>query len=286
MRKIENQMNDYLDYCENVRQMSYHTIKNKRWCYQNFIKQSKLKCIEDVSNKQINEWMTSQKLKGCSGRTINSRLVHLKAMLQYFIDTGVAIPNLNIRLITKTNEMPPRRVYYSQQQIDGVLALADQREWLLIKLCYECGFRISELTTLRLSNINGNKITFIGKGSKIREVYISKETRKHLDDWIEDNGVIDYLWLNSYHHSKKMSPVDTNTIRYYMRGAFERAGIKDFYPHALRHSFATNICNNGAPLPIAQRMLGHANVTTTERYVHSFDGHLEEYFNQYMFAAV
>ena len=54
--------------------------------------------------------------------------------------------------------------------------------------------------------------------------------------------------------------------------------------HSLRHSFATDLVENGAPLPVAKEMLGHANVATTERYVHSFEGHLNEYFNRYKFA--
>lgn len=149
----------------------------------------------------------------------------------------------------------------------------------MIQLCFECGFRISELRSLRLDDIDGNKVTFIGKGSKLREVYMSDETRSKLDCWIQAERVDDYLWANS-----RGGPICVEEIRHRLQKPFYKAGFTNFHPHALRHSFATNICSNGAPLPIAQRMLGHKHITTTERYVHTFDNHLSDYFSEYAFA--
>ena len=71
-----------------------------------------------------------------------------------------------------------------------------------------------------------------------------------------------------------------------MTRAFERAGYYGFYPHSLRHSFATNLCDSGAPMVVTQKMLGHSNLGTTERYVHTFDGRLKEYFERYKFEVV
>lgn len=282
MRKIEKQFDEYLDYCVNIRMMSKETMKNKRWVLNELLRFIKIDDISDLSNKIINQWIVEQTKRGCNGRTINVRMAHLIAAIRYFQDMGIQFTKLNMRLLVKVKEMPPRRTYYTQEQIEKVLKYANKLEWLLISLCYDCGFRISEVQKLRIRDIDGQKITFIGKGSKSREVYMSELTRQKLMEWIEIEEVKDYLWVR-YSHINRTKPISVEECRLLMRKAFHRAGHNDFYPHALRHSFATNICGNGAPLPIAQKMLGHSNLATTERYVHTFDGHLKEYFNQYKF---
>ena len=280
IRQIDKQIDEYLNYCENVRRMSEQTLHGKRWICREFLKTIKIDSLSELSNKHINEWMAEQTARGCSGRTINSRLVNLVAMLRYFQDMGISFPKLKLRLIIKCKEQPPRRVYYTREQIEQVLRYADHLEWLLIKLCFDCGLRISELRNLRLMNLNGRMVTFIGKGSKARESYMSKEAKTRLDDWIQRNRISDFIWVRT---PGKNEPMSVEDIRYLMRKPFYQAGFKNFYPHALRHSFATDIQKHGASLMETKEMLGHARIETTERYVHSLEGHLEYFFDKYKF---
>lgn len=283
MRKLEQQLNEYLEYCRNVRRMSLQTIHGKQWVCKSLLESTKVRCMEEMTNQDINEWIMEQTARGCCGRTVNNRIVHLKAMIRYFQDMGVVMPKLKSRFIVKQKEMPPRRVYYTKEQITQVLRFADRLEWLLIRICFDCGLRISELRNLRLMNFDGQRITFIGKGSKAREAYLSEEARAKLNDWIQRERITDYIWeietsTGVKHH------LSIEEIRHRMRKPFYQAGFMNFHPHALRHSFATDVVGNGAPLEVAKEMLGHSNVTTTERYVHSFEGHLSEYFERYKFA--
>ena len=282
MKQIEERLNEYVRYCRDVRKFSPATIQGKEWFVSEFVKGIGVDRLEDLTNDAINEWVTAQSQRGVRGVTINDRLEHLRVALRYLHACNYATPNLNMALIVDVKEMPPRRKYWTQEQIDRVLAMAKPFEWLLISLSYDCGFRLSELRNLRLSNINGQRINFIGKGSKEREVYMSAETKRRLDAYIEFSGVTDYIWLGE--RPKGNKPITAEGIRQRMARAFERAGYTGFYPHSLRHSFATNICSNGAPMPIVQQMLGHSNIMTTERYVHTFEGRLKEYFNTYKFA--
>ena len=238
LKSIDKQIDEYLNYCENVRRMSEQTLHGKRWICREFLKTIKIDSLSELSNKHINEWIAEQTARGCSGRTINSRLVNLVAMLRYFQDMGISFPKLKLRLIVKCKEQPPRRVYYTREQIEQVLRYADHLEWLLIKLCFDCGLRISELRNLRLMNLNGRMVTFIGKGSKARESYMSKEAKNRLDDWIQRNRISDFIWVRT---PGKNEPMSVEDIRYLMRKPFYQAGFKNFYPHALRHSFATDI---------------------------------------------
>ena len=280
LKSIDKQIDEYLNYCENVRRMSEQTLHSKRWICREFLKTIKIDSLSELSNKHVNEWIAEQTARGCSGRTINSRLVNLVAMLRYFQDMGVSFPKLKLRLIIKCKEQPPRRVYYTREQIEQVLRYADHLEWLLIKLCFDCGLRISELRNLRLMNLNGRMVTFIGKGSKARESYMSEEARSRLDDWIQRNRISDFIWVRT---PGKNEPMSVEDIRYLMRKPFYQAGFKNFYPHALRHSFATDIQKHGASLMETKEMLGHARIETTERYVHSLEGHLEYFFDKYKF---
>lgn len=280
LKSIDKQIDEYLNYCENVRHMSEQTLHSKRWICREFLKTIKIDSLSELSNKHINEWIAEQTARGCSGRTINSRLVNLVAMLRYFQDMGISFPKLKLRLIIKCKEQPPRRVYYTREQIEQVLRYADHLEWLLIKLCFDCGLRISELRNLRLMNLNGRMVTFIGKGSKARESYMSKEAKNRLDDWIQRNRISDFIWVRT---PGKNEPMSVEDIRYLMRKPFYQAGFKNFYPHALRHSFATDIQKHGASLMETKEMLGHARIETTERYVHGLEGHLEYFFDKYKF---
>lgn len=280
LKSIDKQIDEYMNYCENVRRMSEQTLHGKRWICREFLKTIKIGSLSELSNKHINEWIAEQTARGCSGRTINSRLVNLVAMLRYFQDMGASFPKLKLRLIIKCKEQPPRRVYYTREQIEQVLRYADHLEWLLIKLCFDCGLRISELRNLRLMNLNGRMVTFIGKGSKARESYMSKEAKNRLDDWIQRNRISDFIWVRT---PGKNEPMSVEDIRYLMRKPFYQAGFKNFYPHALRHSFATDIQKHGASLMETKEMLGHARIETTERYVHGLEGHLEYFFDKYKF---
>lgn len=280
LKSIDKQIDEYLNYCENVRRMSKQTLHSKRWICREFLKTIKIDSLSELSNKHINEWIAEQTARGCSGRTINSRLVNLVAMLRYFQDMGISFPKLKLRLIIKCKEQPPRRVYYTREQIEQVLRYADHLEWLLIKLCFDCGLRISELRNLRLMNLNGRMVTFIGKGSKARESYMSEEARSRLDDWIQRNRISDFIWVRT---PGKNEPMSVEDIRYLMKKPFYQAGFKNFYPHALRHSFATDIQKHGASLMETKEMLGHARIETTERYVHGLEGHLEYFFDKYKF---
>lgn len=280
LKSIDKQIDEYLSYCENVRRMSEQTLHSKRWICREFLKTIKIDSLSELSNKHVNEWIAEQTARGCSGRTINSRLVNLVAMLRYFQDMGASFPKLKLRLIIKCKEQPPRRVYYTREQIEQVLRYADHLEWLLIKLCFDCGLRISELRNLRLMNLNGRMVTFISKGSKARESYMSEEARSRLDDWIQRNRISDFIWVRT---PGKNEPMSVEDIRYLMKKPFYQAGFKNFYPHALRHSFATDIQKHGASLMETKEMLGHARIETTERYVHGLEGHLEYFFDKYKF---
>lgn len=273
---IYKQVDKYIKYCEKVRRMSPQTMKSKRWVLQRFSDEIGVIDLKNLTNAQISRWVSRQTNRGVSGRTLNIWLAHIKAMLIWQVEMGMKMA-VKMPLIPVVNENPPRRVFYTSEQIHRVLDVCDPLQWLLISITANCGLRLTELAELRLNSLYGRRISYIGKGNKRREGYITDEILERLTKYIEDNNITDYLWIRP----KKRTRFTKQNLRYRMYTAFHKAGFDDFYPHALRHSFGTNLQRRGASLFEIQQMMGHANATTTERYLHGFDGQLGKLFDKY-----
>lgn len=274
-RPIDDQISEYMNYCQFIRQMSPMTITSKRSTYKYFVRDIGIDDLTKLDNAAFNKWIQSQSNMGVSARTINVRMAHVLSMLRYFREMGMNMP-IKLPLIRKLREAPARRTFYTREQIDKALNAADDLGWLLIKIAFDTGLRISEIRNMRMENIFGRRIKFVGKGRKDRESYMSKEARERLDKWIADNGVDDYIWLNQVGR-----PYSVCEIRIRMRKPFQDVGFTDFYPHSLRHSFGSDIQRQGATLMEIQQMMGHSNAETTQRYLHGLDGRLESFFLKY-----
>ena len=148
-----------------------------------------------------------------------------------------------------------------------------QRNRAMLELLYSCGLRVSELTSLRLSDIYFDEgfISVIGKGNKQRLVPISQTALKEIRYYLEDRelmpvkkGYEDTLFL-----SRRGTALSRIMVFHVVKVQTELAGIqKNVSPHTFRHSFATHLLEGGANLIAIQEMLGHENVTTTEIYTH------------------
>ena len=174
------------------------------------------------------------------------------------------------------------------QEIDLIIASIDlskengERNRAIIECLYSCGLRVSELVSLKISNIeyDDDIIKIIGKGNKQRITPLSKTLKKYLKNYIQhirskqqpNKENMDIVFLNR--RNKKMSRVMIFNI---IKQHANLAGIKkNVSPHTLRHSFATHLVEGGADLRVVQEMLGHANITTTEIYTHLNNQYLRE----------
>ncbi|MBR1808942.1 MAG: site-specific tyrosine recombinase XerD [Paludibacteraceae bacterium] len=167
----------------------------------------------------------------------------------------------------------------SVDEIDRMIAAIDmskpegRRNRAIIEMLYGSGLRVSELVTLKLSNMYHEEGYMLveGKGSKQRLVPVSPEAEKQFGLWMADRALLDvkpdysdYAFLNRYGRGLTRS-----MIFHIIKTLAEEAGIrKNISPHTLRHSFATHLLQNGADLRIIQQLLGHESITTTEIYTH------------------
>lgn len=164
-------------------------------------------------------------------------------------------------------------------EVDALENSIDVSKWeghrnrAIIEVLFSCGLRVSELVTLKLTNlyIDERYVRVMGKGSKERLVPISSKALKELDLWFVDRkqmkikpGEEDYVFLN-----RRGAHLTRTMILIMIKQQAVEAGIKKtISPHTLRHSFATALLEGGADLRAIQVMLGHESIGTTEIYTH------------------
>ena len=170
-------------------------------------------------------------------------------------------------------------VVLSVEEIDRIMNSVDlsepegQRNRAILEVLYSCGLRVSELISLRISDLFFDEafIRVIGKGDKQRlvpigepamqavKLYLSQSRRAYVSKKAED-----ILFLN-----RRGGKLSRQMIFLMIKSQCEKAGItKEISPHTFRHSFATHLVENGADLRAVQQMLGHESIITTEIYTH------------------
>ena len=181
----------------------------------------------------------------------------------------------------------------SVEDIDNLIAGIDlskpegERNRAMLETLYGCGLRVSEIITLKISDLFFDEgfIKITGKGNKQRFVPIAKSTQKYIDVYrniirnhlIITKGYEDTLFLNR--RGKQLTRAMIFTIVKEL--AVKINLLKTISPHTLRHSFATHLLENGADLRSIQLMLGHESITTTEIYVHLDRKYLTQVINKF-----
>lgn len=158
----------------------------------------------------------------------------------------------------------------SESDLDKAKA---KRDYAIMELFYATGARISEVANLKLENINfeSGQIKFFGKGMKERIVPIYNIAASALADYIENaRGMLlrgnssDICFIGN-----SGRPMSADSIRKMFYKKCEAAGVSsEISPHAMRHTFATDVLDGGADLRSVQEMLGHASLSTTQIYTH------------------
>ncbi len=234
--------------------------------------------MEDVTTTNLEELFAQLYDKGIKPRSIARMLSGVKSFFKYlFLEDYIQVnpaelldtPSIGLKLPT----------VLSIEEIDALLSIIDvstvegARNYAIIETLYSCGLRVSELTSLRFTNLFFDEgfIRVDGKGSKQRLVPISDVAIQKINNYlvyrnsmIAKKGSEDFLFI-----SKRGTPISRITVFYYIRKYAEEAGIKKtISPHIFRHSFATHMLERGANIRYVQAMLGHEKITTTELYTH------------------
>lgn len=179
--------------------------------------------------------------------------------------------------------------FLTQEEVDWLLRQPDVntevgvRDRALLELLYASGLRVSEVTELRVSDVNLEMgvIQCLGKGSKERTVPLGRSALR----WVERYLPIRQRWLGSQSSTRlfvtpRGRPLQRQSIWKRVVSYGRCAGIGHVTPHMLRHTFATHLLEHGADLRSVQMMLGHADLTTTQIYTYVTDERLREVYEK------
>lgn len=181
------------------------------------------------------------------------------------------------------NEM--QALFSAAKKGERVVAL---RNTAILSLFYATGIRVSECVTIYLKDIDMDNRTILvtGKGSKQRFVPFSEQLETDLRDYLRESRAPlmtkyhqghDYLFVN--HYGK---PLTSRGIEYILDGIIQQSSLTtSIHPHMLRHTFATEMLNNGADMRSVQELLGHSSLSTTQIYTHVTKSHLMSDYQKY-----
>ncbi|PQJ32098.1 site-specific tyrosine recombinase XerD [Nonlabens arenilitoris] len=286
--KWEHSIKDFLTYSRLERSLADNTIKAYRrdleklitWLTEHEISQSPIHITTDTIRDYIYELA-----KNVSARSQARALSSLKAFFNYLILEDYRKDNpLELIESPKIGRKLPDTL--STSEIDSLINSIDrstpqgERNRAILETLYGCGLRVSELITLKISDLFFEEgfIKVTGKGDKQRFIPIGEFTINVIN-----------LYRDEIRCHIPIKPQHTDTLFLNRRGAgltramiFHiikelkiKAGItKKISPHTFRHSFATHLLENGADLRSIQMMLGHESITTTEIYMHVDRAHL------------
>jgi integrase/recombinase XerC len=285
---LQKLVRKYAEQLRNGRSISAHTLRNylsDLAQFQRFLIERELALGEnasiDVRKVDVHvvraylAWLTRDRKKSSVGR----KLAALKGFFRYLI-ASKQIDKDPLRLIHSPKQEKPLPTFLSVDDVFQLLggikinSELDVRDRAVLEVFYSCGVRVSELVGLNWADIDFQLgiIRVVGKGSKERIVPIGDVALTALQSYGQEqrkkrrsSGTGETpVFLNN-----RGERISTRSIARVVEKWLKRTGIQlKMGPHGLRHSFATHLLNGGADLRVIQELLGHASLSTTQRYTH------------------
>jgi len=288
MRAYEEKLSDFLTHLQLERGASPHTVEAYR---RDLIDLGDFVEHEDpdtIAVSVLDDYGVALRDRGLSPATVRRRLAAVRAFLKHRAREGArgAAPGRGIALPRLGRKLPEP---LTKGEAERIVTMPDAtprglRDRAMLELLYGAGLRVSELVSLRVSDVDlrDGVVRCMGKGAKQRLVPMGKSATEAARIYLQRGRPYlgrlqrgEVLFLNHRGQGITRQAV-FQLVREYAR----RAGIaKEVTPHTLRHSFATHLIQGGADLRSVQEMLGHASIETTQVYTHVSPDHVRrEYF--------
>ena len=279
---------DFENFLKLERNLSKNTIQSYRSDlkkFEVFLLKTNVKELKYINPEIVREFLYEQSKK-VTGKTQGRIISTLRSFYNFLVLEKIAENNpIEDIDYPKIDSKVP--FVLSTNEIDKIILQASltkfgTRNQTMIEVMYSCGLRVSEVIEMKISNIffDESLIKVMGKGKKERFVPLSGIAKKLLYNYIEferkeskfDKQSIDIVFLNN--RGGKLSRIMVYNI---INDAALAAEINSkISPHTLRHSFATHLIENGADIISIQKMMGHENIVTTEKYLNVNKKHLVE----------
>lgn len=294
--EIERWKREFLEYIEIEKGRSLKTVENYNHYLSRFFEFSKISSPKDITEEKVREFrltlnrQNGRKVKGQQSATMkkntqNYYLIALRSFLKYLLKKNITSLRPDTIELAKT---PGRQIDpVSSGELERLLAapngssISDLRDKALLELFFSTGLRLAELCSLnRDLDLSKDEFSIRGKGEKVRVVFLSSEAKSAIKAYLSKRGDMEeamFIQVSNNKTSEKDLRLTPRSIQRIVKKYAIKAGIsKNVTPHMLRHSFATDLLQNGADIRSVQMMLGHANIATTQVYTHVTDRQLQE----------
>jgi len=311
-KPIKEHLQDFLDYCEvekGLRKNTQENYKNYLQKFFNWLDQAKLGSLLPHQLTSDHIWAYRLYLsrtpspatgKLLSKGTQNYYLIALRAFLGYFVAKDVlSLPPDKISL-SKPDKASKSIKFLTLDQIGKLLASIEPkddistRDRAILEAFFSTGLRIAELVSLNLEQFNSLKdkkdmeLGVIGKGGKPRVVYFSERALNYIRKYLEIRNDVKHANQKALFINFRDKKDDTDarltprSIERMVKKYALFSGVPIFTtPHTLRHSYATDLLNQGVDLRSIQEFLGHSNIATTQIYTHVTNKRLRDIHHQF-----
>jgi site-specific recombinase XerD len=270
-------------FCEHLESRNYsrHTVENYRIDLRLFFARTD-KPLGQVCWREIDRFIERQHNQGLAATTINRRLNAIKHFFDFLIERGrLKINPVKPSHYLRQGRPLPKKL--TQQQVKEFFAgMRNQMDRALFLLMLRCGLRVSEVAHLKLSDIDWEqKALFVeqGKGRKDRWVYLSDDALANLKDCLEirpSSVAGDHFFWNQ---KRKAKPLSVKAIQKKME-RYAKAARVVASCHSLRHTFASNLLEEGAEVISIKEFLGHSSITSSERYARLSNQRVKQVYMQ------
>lgn len=296
MNDLAKLKREFLESIEIEKGNSLKTVENYDRYLTRFFEFSKAKSPSDINDDNIREYRlhlnrsAGVKVRGQSSATMkkntqNYHLIALRVFLKYLMKRGVTSLSPDKIELAKIRERHIDLI--SVDELDRLMKAPDLskekglRDKAILELFFSTGLRLSELCSLnRDLDLSKEEFSIRGKGEKVRVVFLSDSAKSAIKDYLSKRKDMDEaMFVDLSHRSGKgaRGRLTPRSIERSVKFYAIKAGIsKKVTPHVLRHSFATDLLQNGADIRSVQMMLGHANISTTQIYTHVTDKQLKD----------
>jgi len=248
--------------------------------------------VKDVQRSHIAAWLAAQHKAGSRATSRRRHLFAVKAFFSFLVAERFVSENITSLIVSpETGRTLPHSL--SEEDISQLLnsiqgrSPHDLRDRAILELFYACGLRVSELTTLRMNDIKVDErlLKCTGKGGKSRIVPLGTGAYNALLNYF-DSGRERFARGNVSEQrvflTQQGKPFTRQGIFKMLSKRAREALLKEHvHPHMLRHSFATHLLANGAPVRVIQEMLGHADIATTQIYTHVNDKQIKSIHSRF-----
>jgi integrase/recombinase XerD len=289
---MEKEIDSFVSYLHNIKKTSTNTelsYKRDLGKLRQYLEERGITDVKDITAEVLESYIVYLGENHFAAATISRNVASIKAFVHYLCKEGIIGENIaeGLKAPKIEKKMPeiltPEEVIWLLEQPKGDTP-KELRDKAMLELLYATGIRVTELITLKVSDVNMQMGYIICRdGSKERVIPFGAAAKKALTNYLEKARDVmlfdlqsDILFVNC--SGQPMSRQGFwKLIKYYAK----KAGIQaDITPHTLRHSFAAHLVENGADLRSVQEMLGHSDISTTQVYANMTHNRIREVYSK------